>query len=79
MLYFAIFYLFRRSFPEKNKDTDVVVMYHNEAGRKEFENELENRGVTRKINYENIVLSNHFFEFCENIAEEQQHFFEKEM
>lgn len=54
-------------------------MYHNEAGRKEFENELENRGVTRKINYENIVLSNHFFEFCENIAEEQQHFFEKEM
>ena len=62
----------------KNKDTEVVVLYHNEDGKKEFENEMENRGVTRKINYEYIVISNHFFEFCENIAKDQRLFFEKE-
>lgn len=39
---------------------------------------MENRGVTRKINYEYIVISNHFFEFCENIAKDQRLFFEKE-
>lgn len=75
---YGIDYEYYADFLEKNKDTEVVVMYHDEAGRKEFENELENRGVMRKINYENIVLSKHFFEFCKNIAEEQQHFFEKE-
>lgn len=65
-------------FLKKNKDTEVVVLYHNEKGKKEFENELENKGVTRKINYEYIVISNHFFEFCENIAKDQRLFFEKE-
>lgn len=76
---YGIDYEYYADFLEKNKDTEVVVMYHDEAGRKEFENELENRGVTRKISYEYIVNSNHFFEFCENIAKEQQLFFEKEM
>lgn len=75
---YGIDYEYYADFLEKNKDTEVVVMYHDEAGRKEFENELENRGVTRKINYEYIVISDHFFEFCKNIAEEQQLFFEKE-
>lgn len=39
---------------------------------------MENRGVMRRINYEYIVISDHFLEFCKNIAEEQQLFFEKE-
>lgn len=36
---------------------------------------MENRGVMRRINYEYIVVSDHFLEFCKNIAEEQQLFF----
>ena len=39
---------------------------------------MENRGVMRSINYEYIVISDYFFEFCKNIVEEQQLFFEKE-
>lgn len=75
---YGIDYEYYADFLEKNKDTEVVVLYHNEDGKKEFENEMENRGVMRRINYEYIVISNHFFEFCKNIAEEQQLFFEKE-
>ena len=75
---YGIDYEYYADFLEKNKDTEVVVLYHNEDGKKEFENEMENRGVTRKINYEYIVISNHFFEFCENIAKDQRLFFEKE-
>ena len=75
---YGIDYEYYADFLEKNKDTEVVVLYHNEKGKKEFENELENKGVTRKINYEYIVISNHFFEFCENIAKDQRLFFEKE-
>lgn len=75
---YGIDYEYYADFLEKNKDTEVVVIYHNEDGKKEFENEMENRGVMRSINYEYIVISDHFFEFCKNIAEEQQLFFEKE-
>ena len=75
---YGIDYEYYADFLEKNKDTEVVVLYHNEDGKKEFENEMENRGVMRRINYEYIVISGHFFEFCKNIAEEQQLFFEKE-
>ena len=75
---YGIDYEYYADFLKKNKDTEVVVLYHNEKGKKEFENELENKGVTRKINYEYIVISNHFFEFCENIAKDQRLFFEKE-
>lgn len=75
---YDIDYEYYADFLKKNKDTEVVVLYHNEKGKKEFENELENKGVTRKINYEYIVVSDHFLEFCKNIAEEQQLFFEKE-
>lgn len=75
---YGIDYEYYADFLEKNKDTEVVVLYHNEDGKKEFENEMENRGVMRSINYEYIVISDHFFEFCKNIAEEQQLFFEKE-
>lgn len=75
---YGIDYEYYADFLEKNKDTEVVVLYHNEDGKKEFENEMENKGVTRKINYEYIVISNHFFEFCENIAKDQRLFFEKE-
>ena len=75
---YGIDYEYYADFLEKNKDTEVVVIYHNEDGKKEFENEMENRGVIRSINYEYIVISDHFFEFCKNIAEEQQLFFEKE-
>lgn len=71
---YGIDYEYYADFLEKNKDTEVVVLYHNEDGKKEFENEMENRGVTRKINYEYIVISNHFFEFCENIAKDQRLF-----
>lgn len=72
---YGIDYEYYADFLEKNKDTEVVVIYHNEDGKKEFENEMENRGVMRSINYEYIVISDHFFEFCKNIAEEQQLFF----
>lgn len=75
---YGIDYEYYADFLEKNKDTEVVVFYHNEDGKKEFENEMENRGVMRRINYEYIVVSDHFLEFCKNIAEEQQLFFEKE-
>ena len=75
---YGIDYEYYADFLEKNKDTEVVVIYHNEDGKKEFENEMENRGVIRSINYEYIVISDHFFEFSKNIAEEQQLFFEKE-
>ena len=75
---YGIDYEYYADFLEKYKDTEVVVIYHNEDGKKEFENEMENRGVMRSINYEYIVISDHFFEFCKNIAEEQQLFFEKE-
>lgn len=75
---YGIDYEYYADFLEKNKDTEVVVIYHNEDSKKEFENEMENRGVMRSINYEYIVISDHFFEFCKNIAEEQQLFFEKE-
>ena len=78
MIIYGIDYEYYADFLEKNKDTEVVVLYHNEDGKKEFENEMENRGVMRRINYEYIVISGHFFEFCKNIAEEQQLFFEKE-
>lgn len=75
---YGIDYEYYADFLEKNKDTEVVVLYHNEDGKKEFEKEMENRGVMRRINYEYIVISDHFLEFCKNIAEEQQLFFEKE-
>ena len=75
---YGIDYEYYADFLEKNKETEVVVIYHNEDGKKEFENEMENRGVMRSINYEYIVISDHFFEFCKNIVEEQQLFFEKE-
>ena len=74
---YGIDYEYYADFLEKNKDTEVVVIYHNEDGKKEFENEMENRGVMRSINYEYIVISDHFFEFCKNIAEEQQLFLKR--
>lgn len=58
-----------------NKDTEIVILYHNDKAKKEFQEGLEDRGVTAKIKYVQIGLSHSYTSFCEDIANEQKKHF----
>ena len=52
-----------------------MILYHNEEAKKEFQEGLEDRGVTAKIKYVQIGLSHSYASFCEDIANEQKKHF----
>lgn len=60
-----------KSFFTENKDTEVVILYHNKEAKESIRMSLENRGVTHPIKYESLEISKQFLHFCEIIAEEQ--------
>lgn len=62
-------------FFRENKDTEIVILYHNENAKKEFQESLEDKGVTAKIKYVPINLSRSYASFCEEIADEQKKHF----
>lgn len=72
---YGIDFDYYEGFFRDNKDTEIVILYHNEEAKKEFQEGLEDRGVTAKIKYVQIGLSHSYASFCEDIANEQQKHF----
>lgn len=58
-------------FFKENKDTEVVILYHNKETKESIRIGLENHGVTHPIRYEPLEISKQFLHFCEIIADDQ--------
>lgn len=72
---YGIDFDYYEGFFRDNKNTEIVILYHNEEAKKEFQEVLEDRGVTAKIKYVQIGLSHSYASFCEDIANEQKKHF----
>lgn len=64
-------------FFKDNSDTRVTILYHCEKALETIKEELENKGVTHRIEYVPLETSRSYANFCKEVAEEQVKFFER--
>lgn len=73
---YGIDFDYYEGFFRDNKDTEIVILYHDDNAKKEFQEGLEDRGITAKIRYV-LIDNNHLYEsFCKEVAKEQMKHFE---
>lgn len=63
-------------FFKENSDTKVTILCHSEEALEAIKEELENKGITHRIEYVPMEISRSYVNFCKEIADEQVKFFE---
>lgn len=72
---YGIDFEYYEDFFKENKDTEVVILYHNDSAKEAIQRGLEKLGVEHKITYKPLELSKTFRHYCEQIAKDQNKHF----